>query len=293
MMVIPPEFAQGIVAEGGQKGSDWVAQLPELVDHLCRQWDLVVEGGLMHGYLAIVVPVRRGTESMVLKVSWIDTSTEHEIQALRAWQGAGAVRLVASDGDRGALLLERLDADHPLTSAPIGEALSVAGELLRRLAIRVDHGFPTLAELVAELVMDMRQLWHTLGQPIPMRLVEEACEVGWELAESASRWLVDYDLHYGNILAADREPWLAIDPKVVVGDVEYGVAPLLWTRLDDLVKGGGVIRGLDHLIAAADLDPILARRWILFRCVEYWLWGLGLGLTEDPARCQYIVEMIC
>jgi len=83
------------------------------------------------------------------------------------------------------------------------------------------------------------------------------------------------------------------DGQVVVGDVEYGVAPLLWTRLDDLVKGGGVIRGLDHLIAAADLDPILARRWILFRCVEYWLWGLGLGLTEDPARCQYIVEMIC
>ena len=85
-----------------------------------------------------------------------------------------------------------------------------------------------------------------------------------------------------------REPWLAVDPMVVVGDVEYGVAPLLWWRLEDMLASGGLQRHFRSLVAAAELDVERARDWTLVRSVEYWLWGLDHGLTVDPSRCAFV-----
>lgn len=109
---------------------------------------------------------------------------------------------------------------------------------------------------------------------------------------SQSKFLVNYDLHYADVLASTREPWLAVDPKVVAGDPEFGIAQLLWTRLEDIEANGGLGRLFPVLTDAAELDPGLARSWTLVRCVDYWLWGLSIGLTYDPARCGRIVDWL-
>ncbi len=85
---------------------------------------------------------------------------------------------------------------------------------------------------------------------------------------------------------------LEVDPKVVVGDLEFGVAQLLWTRLEDIEACGGLERQFRALTVAGWLDPTLAREWTLVRCVDYWLWGISVGLTYDPARCERIVEWL-
>jgi len=104
--------------------------------------------------------------------------------------------------------------------------------------------------------------------------------------------LVNYDLHYADVLAGTQEPWLVVDPKVVIGDPEYGLAQLLWTRLEDIQANGGLDRHFRLLVKAAALDEPLARVWTLLRCVDYWLWGLSVGLTEEPARCAVIVAWL-
>lgn len=104
--------------------------------------------------------------------------------------------------------------------------------------------------------------------------------------------MVNYDLHYADVLAGEREAWLVVDPKVVVGDPEYGVAQLLWCRLEAMEAQGGLDRHFQALTEAAELNPDLARSWTLVRCVDYWLWGLSIGLTEDPARCEHLVEWL-
>jgi streptomycin 6-kinase len=104
--------------------------------------------------------------------------------------------------------------------------------------------------------------------------------------------LVNYDLHYADVLAGTQEPWLVVDPKVVIGDPEYGLAQLLWTRLEDIQANGGLDRHFRLLVKAAALDEPLARVWTLLRCVDYWLWGLSVGLTEDPVRCAAIVDWL-
>jgi streptomycin 6-kinase len=99
-------------------------------------------------------------------------------------------------------------------------------------------------------------------------------------------------MHYQNVLAGEREHWLVIDPKVMRGDAEFGLAPLLWRRLEEADGPAGLRRRFDTLVAEAGLDAELARGWTLLRAVDYQQWGLNLGLTEDPALCATVVNWL-
>jgi streptomycin 6-kinase len=97
---------------------------------------------------------------------------------------------------------------------------------------------------------------------------------------------------YGNVLAGKREPWLAIDPKPVAGDPEHAVPELLWTRVDEIETEAGIRWLLNAVIHWGGLDGEKARDWAIVRCMDYWLWGLEHGLTEDPKRCQRILAAL-
>jgi streptomycin 6-kinase len=96
--------------------------------------------------------------------------------------------------------------------------------------------------------------------------------------------LVNQDLHYENVLAGEREDWLVIDPKPLRGDPEFAIAPLLWNRFE---SGPG---RFEQVVREAGLDRGLALDWTLFRVLEYWLWALDLGFTEDSGRCRALAE---
>lgn len=292
MITVPENFAKTTIVREGEAGRQWLDHLPRLVADLCAQWDLVIEGAVMHGYLGLVVPVRRGEEACVLKVSWLDTSTVEEAAALTAWNGQGAVRLLAVDAAHGALLLERLDSTHTLADLPIGEAVAIAGALLRRLAIPAPLGIRPLADLAAESVEMMPIRWERYGRPLPRRLLDQACDLARQLGPAGGNLLVNYDLIYEDVLAGRREPWLVVDPKVVVGDPAFGLAQLLLTRLEEIEEQGGLDPHFRTLTAAAVVDFERARAWTLVRTIDYWLWGLSVGLTEDPVRCARIVEWV-
>jgi streptomycin 6-kinase len=262
------------------------------VEELCARWRLVVDGELMHGYLGLVVPMRRGADPCVLKLSWGDESSAEEALALEAWGGRGAALLLAAEPSLGALLLERLDHRRTLEMLPLAEAVAAAGRLLRRLAIPAPSGVRSLAAVAADLHRELPERWERAGRPMSRELLELARELAGQLGPPSGRLLVNYDLHYGNVLAGAREPWLAIDPKVVAGDVEFGVAQLLWRRLEEIQAEGGVAYHLGGLADAAELDAQRTRAWTLVRCVDYWLWAVSVGFTEDPARCAVITSAL-
>ncbi len=288
MITIPPDFIRSTIEREGSTGRAWINALPEIVAGLCADWGLEVDGLAMHGYLGLVVPVRRQNELCALKVSWIDDSSADEALALAAWNGRGAVRLLDIRPEQGALLLERLDATRSLETLAIDQALMIAGRLLRRLAIPAPENLRSLRDVAAELARTLPERWEQYGRPMPRRTLDLACEIAGQY-QTSTRLLVNYDLHYADVLSGTREPWLAVDPKVVAGILEYGPAQLFWCRLEDIQAQGGLARHFDALVEAAELDPELARAWTLVRCVDYWLWGLSAGLTYDPARCEVIV----
>lgn len=292
MISVPVDFAGSTIRREGEAGRSWTERLPGLFESLCRRWNLHLDGAPMCGGLGVAVPVRRAEELLVLKVGWIDESTEHEALALALWNGRGAVRLFEADSDAGALLLERLDSHRCLSGVELDQAVATAGRLLRRLAIPGPETIPKLSDIAKSLSESLPLRWERLGRPMPRRLIDRACETAASLGPSAGSLLVNYDLHYDDVLAGEREPWLAVDPKVVVGDAEYGIAQLLWRRMEEMEARGGLGRYFQLLAESADLDTERARAWTLVRCVDYWLWGLSVGLTEDPARCEVILDRI-
>lgn len=292
MFTISDNFAAYTVTRAGDAGRAWIESLPHLCETLCREWNLVIEGPTMHGGLSLVIPARRGDEACILKLGWVDESTQHEALALSAWNGSGAVRLFASKPEVSALLLGRLDSRRSLQDVGLTEAVTIAGQLLRRLAISPPKEVPPLKEVGRALPETLSQRRERYGRPMSRRLLDQACDLAVQLAPSTSGLLVNYDLFYADILAGKREPWLAIDPKVVAGDLEYGVAQLLWRRLEEMEAQGGLAYHFDALIEAAGLDRGLSRAWTLVRCVDYWLWGVSVGLTEDPARCEVITTWL-
>ena len=69
--------------------------------------------------------------------------------------------------------------------------------------------------------------------------------------------IIHGDLHHHNVLAADREPWLVIDPKPMSGDPHYEPAPMLWNRWDEIVAGNArenLRRRFHTLVDVAGLD---------------------------------------
>ncbi|MET1071917.1 MAG: aminoglycoside phosphotransferase family protein, partial [Umezawaea sp.] len=240
-----------------------------------------------HGGLGLAVMVRRAGVPCVLKLS---RQASDEAAALVAWDGRGAVRLFeASDG---ALLLERLDPHRTLHDVDLWEAASVAGTLIRRLAVPAPPVLPCLDGIASAMADRLLPRQRALGSPVPPAWLDAARGFAADLP--AGDVLVHADLHHGNVLAGAREPWLAVDPRPIRGCPEFSVPELMWTRADDTAvdSDAAVRRLLDALVDAGDLDAGAARGWTVARCVDYWLWGLEQGLTIDPARCERVLTAL-
>jgi len=272
--LIPESFSAmvtGRLPEPHISGDDWLRQLPHLVEASLAEWDLTLDGASMHGICALVVPVRLDDSSpAVLKVTWPHVDAEHEHLALQHWGGRGAVRLLAANPGRWTMLLERLDGGRDLQDEPIDQACQVIGGLLRQL----DHpSLPQLARLSAQAARLVARL-DAAPQAIPRRFVEQARAVVTDLVtdDAIDSRMVHTDLHYWNVLAADRQPWLAIDPKPLAADPAFAVTPALWNRWDEAISSGDLRRHLRRRLAiiceAAGLDEERARSWSIAREVQ-------------------------
>jgi len=149
-----------------------------------------------------------------------------------------------------------------------------------------------LRQWALDLAAELPELWRSTGRPFSCRCLDAAVEVATAIGPRAGSLLANRDMHYQNVLAGEREPWLVIDPKVMRGDAEFGLAPLLWRRLEEAGGPAGLRRRFDALVDEAGLDAELARGWTLLRAVDYQLWGLNFGLTEDPARCATVIDWL-
>ncbi|HEY1174825.1 MAG TPA: aminoglycoside phosphotransferase family protein [Phytomonospora sp.] len=285
---VPAGFARYMAARPG--GPAWLTAFPGLVTDLLGHWNLRVDGMPDHGHVGIVIPVRSTFDDreLALKVSRPSPEVDNQITALETWGGRGAVALIDADADRGALLLERLDAGRSLDDLERSAAVDAAATVLRRLSVPAPHPrrLPHLTGHVRDWPERWAIEWEALARPLPRRVLDEAIDTCRQLAPEARDLLVDHDLHYRNVLAASREPWLAIDPRGVVGDPEFALGPLLWNRFagrEDLA------RRVERFVDLTGLDAGKARGWTVVRAFDYFLWSTKEALTWDPAACREII----
>lgn len=267
-------------AARGPAWADWLARLPALLRELQGEWQLTGDGEATHGDSAVVVPVRTaGGRPAVLKVGFPREQAEQEHLALQHWHGRGAVELLRADPHRAALLLERLHRED-LTEHWDLESCEIVAGLYGRLHVPGPARIRRLAPYVVRCAEELAALPR--DAPLPRRLVEQAVTSARDLVAQeppGGERLLHTDLHDAHVVAGDREEWLAIAPKPLLGDPHYEPAPLLWNRWEELVSSpGGVRDGLRRrfhaVVDAAGLDEHRARDWVVVRMLVNALWHL-------------------
>ena len=285
------------MATRGPQWERWVAELPSTVRLLVEQWRLRPDGEPTHGQCSLVLPVRTSEgAAAVLKIGFPDEQSEHEHLVLQRWGGEGAVRLLSADPHHRGLLLERLGADD-LGVVSEAQACGVVADLYRRIHVPAMPQLRPLSFSIGRWTTELAALAR--NAPIPRRLVEQAIALGTDLAadRTVADRVIHTDLHYANVLAGEREPWLVIDPKPVNGDPHYEIAPMLWNRWDEIAGDirGGVRRRFWMLVDGAGFDEDRARGWVIVRMVHNAMWALQDGSQTDPTwltRCIAVAKAV-
>ncbi|MEV3990643.1 aminoglycoside phosphotransferase family protein [Streptomyces sp. NPDC049837] len=278
MIEVPAELARVQSETNGEEGRAFIAELPGRTERFLREWGLRPTGPAMHGWSALVLPVVAGDGTRAaLKLQLLDEESEGEGAALRAWDGAGAVRLLREDAGTGTLLLEWLDQGRSLSSVEDPkEATRILAELMARLvAVEAPAGMRSLGDIAAEMLDDVPDAVAELEREEDRRLLRDCAAAVREVAGEPGDRLLHWDLHFDNVLASGREPWLAIDPKPLAGDPGFELLPSLFNRFD----AGDVLWRFDLMTEVLGLDRERARAWTLGRVLQDSLWDVEDGET--------------
>lgn len=267
----------------------WLARVPSVLRELERRWSITLGEPFDHDEVssAWVAPVARadGTGA-VLKLAMPHMEGAHEIEGLRLWNGDPTVRLLEADASLDAMLLEACEPGTALRTLPEPEQDVVIATLLRRLwrVSSATHAFRPLSVMTAywsRETLDDADRWLDPG------LVREGLRLFEELPRSAfEHVLLATDLHAGNVLRAQREEWLVIDPKPFVGDPAYDATQHLLNC--EARVGSDPIGTIGRVADLLEVDAERVRLWMFARAAaesrDAWThdWLLDLARKLAP-----------
>ncbi|SNY93117.1 streptomycin 6-kinase [Cohaesibacter sp. ES.047] len=267
-----------------ETGQDWLNRLPTTLQHVCWQWGLELAGEPHGGgSVSLVLPVvKRGIATpMVLKIQWPHRECRDEAAALRIWNGNGAIYLLDHDPLNHALLLE---ACRPGTFLAGGmrTALAVYADILPRLWVKTDEPVRRLEE-EARMWMKNLHLIREQSSPDMVPLIDCALNWGTRLIDTqGEQVLLHQDLHGHNVLAAERTPWLAIDPKPLIGEREFALASIVrgfefgHSKIETMTR-------LDQLCRMFHLNRERALGWTILQTVAW-----CQGSPHEKMHCETV-----
>ena len=271
---LPPRFRENVLGVCGERGRHWLSNLPEIVGEMAKKWSLAVENpfpNLTYNYVAPCV-CADGSRA-VLKIGLPEENDSvifGEAKFLKITGGSGAVKLLQFDADYRALLLERLLPGENLAKLcqrNDQEATVIAVDIMRKICRQPpkNHDFPILENWI-------NKLQTAAETKFPVRLVTKARNYFEELSDASNQNLLLHgDLHHENILSAERESFLAIDPKGVVGNIGYEIGVflnnqrrLIWARqnLQEILA-----ERVEQFAESFEIEPRNLRRWAFVQAV--------------------------
>jgi len=265
-IVVPRQLREN--ASKTAERAEWLRCLPGVVADLAARWELTLGVPFDSDDVSaawVAAATRTNGERVVLKVGMPHMEAAQEIDGLRFWAGDPLVRLLEADDALGAMLLERCMPGTPLRDRAEDEQDRVIASLLRRMwRARGDLGaFRPLSHMIEAWSAESRsqsERWPDHA------LVEHGLEIMKELARpTPGDVLLGTDIHAGNVLRAERAPWLIIDPKPFVGDRAYDATQHLLNSTEELIaEPWRRIAGFCDLL---DVNPKRVRAWLFARAV--------------------------
>jgi streptomycin 6-kinase len=239
--------------------------------------------------------MRRGT-AVVMKLSKQADDEWNAGEILRAFSGDGTVKVYESEP--GAILLERLEPGTQLVELVRNgrdtQATVILGQVIQELA---HHAAPEQCPTVMDWARGFDRYLNRGGNEIPEHLVDEARQLYHDLAAStATTMLLHGDLQHYNVLFDSTRGWVAIDPKGVVGELEYEVGAILRNPVEgpDLFASTETIeRRLDRLTKMLELNYDRAIAWAFAQAVLSAIWDVedGYGVEPDHPSLKLAVQI--
>ncbi|HXW89303.1 MAG TPA: aminoglycoside phosphotransferase family protein [Terriglobales bacterium] len=278
--VIPALLAKHCAKTAERKA--WLGGLPNTIRCLERRWSLSLGAPYEHSYVScswVAPAIRAHRTRAVLKIGMPHFEGEQEMEGLRFWDGRATARLLEWDQLANAMLLEQCEPGTPLLSIPETEQDVIVTTILRRLWLKPPpQTFRPLAALMAHWNEHTRKSADTWSDAV---LVTEGLQVLTAMAADPSDdFLLATDLHSGNILRAQREPWLMIDPKPFVGDRAYDLTQHLFNCEQRLQTNPHEL-----IVRIAELAGVDDRR------VRLWLFGRAAAEPRDHWRGDWKLEL--
>ena len=282
MFIIPDDFAQARITYQGEDGQRWIQRLPTILAACEERWNITIGApfpNLSYNYVASAT--HDDGRLMVVKACGPNGEFPQQSEALRLFAGHGMTALLGYDDDHEVMLLEALEPGTLLRSVQDDEkATSIAASLMRQFwrPVPANHPFPTLSDWGRGFTR-LREHYAGGTGPFPPRLLGEAETLFADLSASmAESVLLHGDLHHDNILAGTRQPWLAIDPKGLVGEPAYETGALLRNPLPGLLQMPQpwriLARRIDQLGEELALDRARIRGWALAQAVLSAWWSV-------------------
>lgn len=261
------------------RGRKWLTELPAVCARLGDEWSVELGSAYADCHISLVVAANRGSRPVALKVPMppaIELGTlaagarANEANALRTWGGDGAVQLLEYDHTTGAMLIERCMPGTALDNHDDPDC--VAARLLRRLHRTQPSGseFEHVADRADRFVQELPMRFEAAGAPFDRWLLDTAVELFGQLARPGPvNVLLHGDFHHENILSAQRERWLAVDPLPMFGDPAYDAVQYLLFRKGDLTDPATQWVGvIDEFCDRLDLDAERVKAWTFARLVS-------------------------
>jgi streptomycin 6-kinase len=293
-LVIPPR----LIESHGEDHAEWLAALPGQAAEYVGRWDLTVDAEPLNGMASLILPVvRRDGAKAMLKLQPVNDESESEALALKTWNADDVVEVLEDDPETSTILLERLEP-RTLNDVPDPiEATRILAELLSRLiAVPAPPQIRRLADIAGQMVEDAPGLIPRLSDPGEQHLANRCVAQVRELLPETGDRLLHWDLHYDNVMASQRQPWLVIDPKPLAGDPGFEIMPVLWNRWDDLVATGDVARAIrdrfDLMLDVTGIDRDRALGWTAGRVLQNVLWETAGGGTAMDAELRAVAEAL-
>ena len=279
------QFITRIKNAFGVQGASWLKELPSLAANAEKLYKLNIIEAFDHQSFNFTAKAKnRDGEELVIKLCMSSIEVFREIYALKHMSGDGMVELLDSDENRGIIILEKLNPGTMLSELNNdAEATEVAACVMSKLWHPISEGgdkWKTTKEWFERLEKPLN-----LPADFPMKLINQAKIIAKELhSDMGEPVLLHGDLHHFNILSATRKPWLAIDPKGVIGERVYETGAFLRNPIPVIATSAHIkkimTKRIEILSEALGFDKRKIKSWGFAQSVLAAVWSLDANSTD-------------
>lgn len=265
-MKIPEELQWLETREDGRR---WLAALPHIIAALKQAWDIEIDTPFKGGTVSFVAPAKRGSDNFVLKIQWPHEECRFEADALKRWNGHGAVRLLEQDPRNHAFLMQRCMDGITLAQSHVADPIGIAASVVQKLWVPASKPFAHIKDEAKNWHNELLKNADKMAQIGDRKIIDVALAHLQDLPKDGGKIVLTHqDLHGLNIISAGANEFLAIDPKPLLAEREFSLSPII--RSAELGRSKkDVLYRLDRLTSDLGLDRQKAASWTIAQTMAW------------------------